>query len=198
MKIGVLSLQGAFLEHEKMLQRLGIDTVEVRQRKDLDAIDGIVLPGGESTVQGQLLRELDMLEPLRQKIQAGLPVLATCAGLILLAEHIADDPTTHLATLPITVKRNAYGRQLSSFSTAADVGRLKDFPLVFIRAPYIADVNKGAEDETSTDAVQVLVRVDGKIVGVRTANQIGLAFHPELTDDTRLHEAFVAMVKNTK
>ena len=81
MKIGVLSLQGAFLEHEKMLQRLGIDTVEVRQRKDLDAIDGIVLPGGESTVQGQLLRELDMLEPLRQKIQAGLPVLATCAGL---------------------------------------------------------------------------------------------------------------------
>ena len=115
MKIGVLALQGAFAEHEKVLEQLGAECIELRQARDLsEPYDALVLPGGESTVQGKLLRELDMYEPLRAKIAAGLPVLATCAGLILLAEHIAGDDTVHFGTLPVTVKRNAYGRQLGS------------------------------------------------------------------------------------
>ena len=112
MKIGVLAVQGAFIEHERMMEKLGVSCVELRQKSDLEAIDGIILPGGESTVQGKLLRKLDMLDTLQRNIQEGLPVLATCAGLILLAENIENDETRHLATLPVTVKRNAYGRQL--------------------------------------------------------------------------------------
>lgn len=250
MLIGVLALQGAFIEHEKMLRRLGADVREVRQRSDLDGLSGIILPGGESTVQGRLLRKLHMLDPLRERIQNGMPVLATCAGLILLAQHLDGDETAHLATLPVTVRRNAYGRQLASFATTADVGNLTDFPLVFIRAPYIAavDGNGGvAADEMSgshagaagseasgscggaagveasgkdsdasaggvngkgggvsvlkvnssggAPAVEVLCTVDDRIVAVRYGAQIGLALHPELTDDTRLHETFLEMVK---
>lgn len=227
MPIGVLALQGAFIEHEKMLRRLGADVREVRQRSDLDGLNGIVLPGGESTVQGRLLRKLHMLEPLRERIQNGMPVLATCAGLILLAHHLDGDETTHLATLPVTVRRNAYGRQLASFATTANVGNLTDFPLVFIRAPYIAavDGNGGvAADEVSGSGggtpevvvsgsrggapvdvvnggrggppvVEVLCTISDRIVAVRYGAQIGLAFHPELTEDARLHEAFLETVK---
>lgn len=185
MKIGVLAVQGAFIEHEAMLERLGASCVQVRQKADLQGIDGIVLPGGESTVQGQLLRKLDLFEPLKVMIADGLPVLATCAGLILLAEHLDGDATAHLATLPVCVKRNAYGRQLSSFTATADVGDIADYPLVFIRAPYIS-----AADEN----VQILTAVDGNTVAVRYKNQIGLAFHPELTDDTRIHALFLNLV----
>lgn len=226
MPIGVLALQGAFIEHEKMLRRLGADVREVRQRSDLDGLNGIVLPGGESTVQGRLLRKLHMLEPLRDRIQNGMPVLATCAGLILLAQHLDGDETTHLATLPVTVRRNAYGRQLASFATTANVGNLTDFPLVFIRAPYIAAVNddgalvaevngqgsgsaadvvNGKDSDASAGGVndkgggaavvEVLCTVSDRIVAVRYGAQIGLAFHPELTDDARLHEAFLELVK---
>ena len=239
MPIGVLALQGAFIEHEKMLRRLGADVREVRQLSDLDGLNGIVLPGGESTVQGRLLRKLNMLEPLRDRIQNGMPVLATCAGLILLAQHLDGDETIHLATLPITVRRNAYGRQLASFATTADVGNLTDFPLVFIRAPYIASVDEnssvstvemngsrsdaaagvvndngggspvvevngttgnassfGMKDKGSNKpVVDVLCTVKERIVAVRYGVQIGLAFHPELTEDTRLHEAFLETVK---
>lgn len=223
MPIGVLALQGAFIEHEKMLHQLGADVREVRQLSDLDGLSGIVLPGGESTVQGRLLRKLHMLAPLRERIQNGMPVLATCAGLILLAQHLEDDETTHLATLPVTVRRNAYGRQLASFTTAADVGNLTDFPLVFIRAPYIAAVdgndsvstvevngsrggatsvvNGGATSVVNSGrggAVEVLCTVEDRIVAVRYRAQIGLAFHPELTEDTRLHEAFLGLVKQGK
>lgn len=226
MPIGVLALQGAFIEHEKMLRQLGADVREVRQLSDLDGLSGIVLPGGESTVQGRLLRKLHMLAPLRESIQNGMPVLATCAGLILLAQHLDGDETTHLATLPVTVRRNAYGRQLASFTTAADVGNLTDFPLVFIRAPYIAAldgndsvstvevngsrggapsvVNGGGGGATSVvnggrgGAVEVLCTVEDRIVAVRYRAQIGLAFHPELTEDTRLHEAFLGLVKQGK
>ncbi|WP_071705810.1 pyridoxal 5'-phosphate synthase glutaminase subunit PdxT [Murdochiella vaginalis] len=215
MPIGVLALQGAFIEHEKMLHQLGADVREVRQLSDLDGLSGIVLPGGESTVQGRLLRKLHMLAPLRESIQNGMPVLATCAGLILLAQHLEDDETTHLATLPVTVRRNAYGRQLASFTTAADVGNLTGFPLVFIRAPYIAALD--GNDSVSTvevngsrggapsvvnggggGAVEVLCTVEDRIVAVRYRAQIGLAFHPELTEDTRLHEAFLGLVKQGK
>ena len=204
MPIGVLALQGAFIEHEKMLRQLGADVREVRQLSDLDGLSGIVLPGGESTVQGRLLRKLHMLAPLRESIQNGMPVLATCAGLILLAQHLEDDETTHLATLPVTVRRNAYGRQLASFTTAADVGNLTDFPLVFIRAPYIAAVDGNGDTAASVvnggggGAVEVLCTVEDRIVAVRYRAQIGLAFHPELTEDTRLHEAFLGLVKQGK
>ena len=186
MKIGVLAVQGAFIEHEAMLQRLGVSCIQVRQKTDLQGIDGIVLPGGESTVQGQLLHKLEIFEPLKAMIADGLPVLATCAGLILLAEQLDGDATTHLATLPVCVKRNAYGRQLSSFTATADVGDIADYPLVFIRAPYISAAGEN---------VQTLAKVDGNIVAVRYQNQIGLAFHPELTDDTRIHASFLKLVE---
>ena len=186
MRIGVLSVQGAFIEHEKIIEKLGATCIEIRRSKDLDEIDCIILPGGESTVQGQLLRKLDMFELLQSKIENGLPTLATCAGLILLAEQIENDNKTHLSTLPVTVTRNAYGRQLGSFETKANVGNISDFPLVFIRAPYITNVSPD---------VTVLTSVDYNIVGVEYKNQIGLAFHPEMTDDDRIHRLFLNKVR---
>lgn len=185
MKVAVLAVQGAFEEHEKVLQELGAQTIQLRQAKDLeDSFDALVLPGGESTVQGKLLRELDMYEPLRAKIAAGLPVLATCAGLILLAEHIAGDDTVHFGTLPVTVKRNAYGRQLGSFHTDAEFDGLGQVPMTFIRAPYIAQAGEG---------VEILAEVDGKIVAARQGRQLVTAFHPELDGDTRIYEYFLNM-----
>lgn len=186
MRIGILALQGAFIEHEKMLEALGAACVQLRQKSDIDGIDGLVLPGGESTVQGKLLRELDMLELLREKIASGLPTLATCAGMILLAEHQMDNPVRHFATLPVTVKRNAYGRQLGSFISTASFAGLGDVPMIFIRAPYVVATSPG---------VQTLAVVDGKTVAVRFGNQIALAFHPELGDDTRIHRLFLEVVR---
>lgn len=185
MVIGVLALQGAFIEHEKTLIELGAKVKEIRQLKDLDGIDGIVLPGGESTVQGKLLHQLGLFEPLRQKIQSGLPVLATCAGLILLAEQLENDERRHLATLPVTVRRNAYGRQLGSFQTDLTVGDFDHFPAIFIRGPYISSVGPG---------VKVLAEVDGHPVAVEYQKQIGLAFHPELSNDKRIHRYFLNLV----
>ena len=186
MRIGVLAVQGAFAEHEKALHALGADCVELRQKNDIAGIDGLVLPGGESTVQGMLLRQLDMFDELKGLISDGLPVLATCAGLILLAQKLDADETVHFGTLPVTVRRNAYGRQLGSFETRAAVGEIADFPLVFIRAPYITE-RRGD--------VNVLSTVDGNVVGVEYKNQIGLAFHPEMTSDSRIHESFLRKVR---
>ena len=187
MKIGILALQGAFIEHEKMLTKLGAECVELRKKEDLDQkLDGLVLPGGESTVQGRLLKELGMFDKLQNQIREGLPVLATCAGLILLAEKLENDSHTYFATLPVSVKRNAYGRQLGSFHTDGTVGDVKDFPMEFIRAPYV---------EKAGDGVEVLAEVEEKIVAVRYKNQIGLAFHPELTEHTELHEEFLRLVE---
>ena len=186
MRIGVLAVQGAFAEHEKALRALGADCVELRQKKDIAGIDGLVLPGGESTVQGMLLRQLDMFDELKGLISDGLPVLATCAGLILLAQKLDADETVHFGTLPVTVRRNAYGRQLGSFETRAAVGEIADFPLVFIRAPYITE-RRGD--------VNVLSTVDENVVGVEYKNQIGLAFHPEMTSDSRIHESFLRKVR---
>lgn len=183
MKIAVLAVQGAFIEHEKMLARLGIDSFEIRQKRDLDReYDGLILPGGESTVMGKLLRELTLFEPLQKRIQEGLPVLGTCAGLILLAERLSNDENVYFGTLPVTVRRNAYGRQLGSFFTQEEAAGIGRIPMAFIRAPYIESVREDAE---------VIARVEGNIVGVRYRNQIGLSFHPEVTDDTRLHQYFI-------
>lgn len=191
MRIGILSVQGAFIEHEKMISSLSnefeetIECIEIRQKHDLKNIDGIILPGGESTVQGKLIKELDIFDELRELILGGLPTLATCAGLILIAQNIENDDITHLATLPVTVRRNAYGRQLGSFTSISSVGETTDYPLVFIRAPFITEVKQG---------VKVLTTTDDNIVGVQYKNQIGLAFHPEMTDDNRIHKQFVELI----
>ena len=190
MKIGVLAVQGAFIEHEKKLEFLGVDHFEIRQKKDLlQDFDGLILPGGESTVMGKLLKDLDLFDILHEKIKIGLPVLGTCAGLILLASDICyqdeNKPSvSQFATLPVKVKRNAYGRQLGSFSTTADVKHIGNIPLRFIRAPYI---------ESVSDDVEILAKVDGNIVAVQYQNQIGLAFHPELTEDLSVHRYFVSL-----
>ena len=186
MKIAVLAVQGAFIEHEKALQRLGAETVELRKAEDLEQdFDGLVLPGGESTVQSRLLKELSMFEPLKEKIEEGLPVLATCAGLILLAQNVSNDEKRGFATLPVTVKRNAYGRQLGSFSVDEQIEGIGTFPMRFIRAPYI---------EKALDDTKVLAKVDGNIVMVENKNQLAMSFHPELTSDTRIHEMFLRKI----
>ena len=185
MTIGILAVQGAFIEHEKMLEKLGVDSIELRKSEDLNKeFDGIILPGGESTVQGKLLRELNMYDNLKAQILSGKPVLSTCAGMILLAEKLDDDNTTHLATMPITVKRNAYGRQLGSFYTESDYEGLGEIPMTFIRAPYVAE----AKPEVDVTAV-----VNDNIVGVEYKNQIAISFHPELDESTKIHERFLKM-----
>lgn len=182
MKIGVLAVQGAFIEHEYMLNKLGCHVVELRSSKDMEGLDGLVLPGGESTVQGKLIRELGMFEGLKSLIEDGIPVLATCAGMILLGKEISNDDARYFQTLPVTVQRNAYGRQLGSFKTVSDFGEMKNVPMTFIRAPVIL---KAHED------VKILSTVDEKIVAVEYKNQIGLSFHPELDHDTRIMEYFL-------
>ena len=186
-KIAVLAVQGAFIEHEKMLHSLGAETIELRQKSDLQQdFDALILPGGESTVQGKLLKELDMFDTLKEKIEAGMPVLATCAGLILLAQNLSNDDKRHFATLPVCVKRNAYGRQLGSFHHDGEVKGIGVYPMEFIRAPYI---------ESISPEVETLAEVDGHIVAVEYKNQIAFAFHPELSGDTRIHEAFLKKIK---
>ena len=187
-KIGVLAVQGAFIEHEKMLASLGAESFEIRALKDLEQdFDGLILPGGESTVQGKLLKELSLFEPLQAKIKEGLPVLGTCAGLILLAEKLSNDEHVYFGTLPVKVQRNAYGRQLGSFQTIGEVKGVGKVPMTFIRAPYIEEVYEGAE---------ILAEVEGHIVGAQKGNQIGLSFHPEVTDCTLLHEYFLKLCKS--
>jgi 5'-phosphate synthase pdxT subunit len=183
-KIGILAVQGAFIEHEKLLTELGCECVELRKRSDLCTLDGLVLPGGESTVQTKLLHELEMFQPLKELIRSGIPTLATCAGLILLAEQISNDSMVCFQTLPVTVRRNAYGRQLGSFQTVENFAGIGPVEMTFIRAPFI---------ETVSDNVKVLSTVDQNIVAAQYENQIGLAFHPELGKDTRIHQLFLGL-----
>jgi len=187
MLVAVLAVQGSFAEHEMVLKKLGISYMELRQIKDLDfSFDGLILPGGESTVQDKLLRDLGMFDILKDMINKGLPTLATCAGLILLSDRISNDTMQHFGTMPITVRRNAYGRQLGSFYTEDDFKGIGKVPMTFIRAPYIESVR---------DGVEILAKVDGNIVAVRYKDQIGLSFHPELNDDMRIHEMFLDTVR---
>lgn len=190
MQIAVLALQGAFIEHEQMLKQLGISSFEIRQKSDLSQpFDGLIIPGGESTVQGKLLRELDLFQPLKKGIEDGLPVFGTCAGLLLLARQIENDDRRHFATMDITAVRNAYGRQLGSFSTTEEFGGLGQIPMTFIRAPFIQSV--------SADT-QILARADGRIVAARQKNQLVTAFHPELQNDLTIHQYFLEMIKNAQ
>lgn len=188
MVIGVLALQGAFIEHEKVLKSLGAECFEIRGKKDLERhMDGLILPGGESTVMGKLMWELDLFENLREQILQGLPVFGTCAGLILLAENLSNDEKRYFGTLPVTVKRNAYGRQLGSFSAEAQMRPIGNIPMTFIRAPYIESVGEG---------VEVLAEVEGNIVAVRYQNQLGVSFHPEVTENTSVHAYFLEMCES--
>ena len=183
MRIAVLALQGDFAEHEAIFHRLNIPTCQLRQKLDLEQdFDALILPGGESTVQGKLLRELDMFDGIRDRIQAGLPVMATCAGTILLARQLLDDPTVHLGTLGISVRRNAYGRQLSSFFIRGNFAGMSDIPMSFIRAPQI---------EFCAPGVEVLAEYGGRITAVRQNNIIAMTFHPELCSDCRVAQYFL-------
>jgi 5'-phosphate synthase pdxT subunit len=187
MRIGVLALQGAFAEHIDMLQKCGADAFEIRQKKNLDtSFDGLVIPGGESTVIGKLLRELDMMDDIKGMILNGMPVFGTCAGLIVLAGEITGGEKPHIGTMEITAKRNAYGRQLGSFNTVENFSGIGDIPMTFIRAPYI---------EKWSDNVEILAESGGKVVAARQGKQLVTAFHPELTDDISVHRYFLDMIK---
>ena len=178
MRIAILALQGAFAEHEQMLRLLGIETTLIREHwKD---ISGLIIPGGESTSMMRIMRDEGLFEPLRQAILDGLPVLGTCAGLIMLDRN-------HLDVMDIMARRNAYGRQLGSFNTEEEFKGIGRIPMTFIRAPYI---------EEAGPEVEILARVDGKAVAARQKNMLVTAFHPELTNDTRIHELFLSMVKS--
>ena len=182
--VGVLALQGAFAEQIRAFREAGADPFEIRSVDDLARpLDALVLPGGESTVQGKLLHGTGLFSPLAERIAAGLPVFATCAGLILLAKRLADDPAVWFGVLPVTVRRNAYGRQLGSFATIGTVDGDADVPMTFIRAPAIASVGNG---------VEILSTFKGLPTGVRWQNITALAWHPELTDDRRIFQAFLA------
>lgn len=186
MRIAVLALQGAFIEHEQKLSQLGISCFEIRQRRDLDqSFDGLIIPGGESTVQGKLLRELDLFAPLKAQIAEGMPVFGTCAGLLLLAKNIENDDRRHFATMDITAVRNAYGRQLGSFYAEENFRGIGRIPMTFIRAPYISGVSGNA---------RILAEVDGHIVAAQDGSQLVTAFHPELNADLSVHRYFVEML----
>jgi 5'-phosphate synthase pdxT subunit len=188
--IGVLALQGAVQEHLDCLRSLpGVTGIPIKRASELDEIDGLILPGGESTAIGKLLKEFQITSPLIRKIQGGLPVWGTCAGMILLAKTIVDQPNCHLGLMDITVKRNAYGSQLDSFATTAQISEVSatPLPLVFIRAPYV---------EQASSSVKVLATVAGKIVAVEQANMLATAFHPELTDSLEFHKYFVTKAAN--
>jgi pyridoxal 5'-phosphate synthase, glutaminase subunit pdx2 len=194
MRIAVLALQGAFLEHEMILRKLGVDCFEVRQKQDWQQQkDALIIPGGESTTQGKLLDELGLLLPIREEIENGLPVFGTCAGLILLSRDVEGNSETapappRLGTMQITTARNAYGRQLGSFRVESTFAGIEgQIPMTFIRAPYIKE---------ATEAVEVLAKVDDRIVAARQGNQLVTAFHPELDTDTHVHEYFLNMIRN--
>ena len=183
--VGVLALQGAFREHVAAVASLGATAREVRQLKDIEGIDALIIPGGESTTIGKLLNEWNMLEPLRQRILDGMPVYGSCAGLILLCREIENSDQPRLGVLDATVRRNAFGRQVDSFETNLSIPEIGADPLpaVFIRAPVITGVGAG---------VKVLAEVDGQAVAVRQNNILATSFHPELTPDTRMHSYFLS------
>ena len=200
-RIGILALQGDFAEHRKVLDRLGSDPVEVRLPRELDGLDGLIIPGGESSVIGGLAVAYDLLEPIRRRADQGFPIWGTCAGMILLAKDIGDESQPLIGLMDLTVERNAYGRQLDSFEADVVVPALdavsdeeergRSFPGVFIRAPAIRQVG---------DGVEVLARLadgqgDGEPVGALQGSLLATTFHPELTDDSRFHRYFLRLTE---
>ena len=189
MKVGVLALQGDVREHERALERAGAAPVAVKHVQQVEDVDALILPGGESTTIGKLLDRFGLLDPVRERATAGMPLWGTCAGLILMARDVVgrEDAPHRLGVLDVSVRRNAYGRQTESFETDLDVARLDDpFRAVFIRAPVV---------ENTGDSVEVLARFDGRPVLVRQGSLLASSFHPEMTGDCRVHEMFVAMAE---
>ncbi|MHB8063878.1 MAG: pyridoxal 5'-phosphate synthase glutaminase subunit PdxT [Ruminiclostridium sp.] len=187
-KVGVLGLQGAIAEHiDKLSQIENIEPSIVKYKNEIESIDALIIPGGESTAIGRLLADFDLTAALKARIQAGMPVWGTCAGMIVLAKKICNDTRRHLEVMDIEVKRNGYGRQLDSFNTSVKLPEISssEIPLVFIRAPYVVGVDTN---------VDVLLRVNGNIVACRQDNMLATSFHPELTDDLSFHKYFVGMI----
>jgi 5'-phosphate synthase pdxT subunit len=193
MKIGVLALQGAFIEHQARLRQLGVETADVRLPEHLQDLDGLIIPGGESTTIGKLATTFGLIEPLREFARTQ-PTWGTCAGMIFLAKDIGNDRQPILNLMDVTVNRNAFGRQVDSFETDVAVKPLGNEPFhaMFIRAPVVTAV-----EENATPPVEVLSTLgDGRIVAVQQGHLLATAFHPELTGDVRLHEYFLDLVSS--
>jgi 5'-phosphate synthase pdxT subunit len=188
MKIGILSLQGGVIEHINHINKLSHEGIEIKNLKDMKDIQGIILPGGESTTIGKLLKERDMLTSLREKIISGLPVWGTCAGMILLAKYIEESSEEYLKVMDIKVKRNAYGSQIHSFKKNVIISEIsgEPLPLIFIRGPLITEISNDAK---------IICTVDDKIVAARQNNMFATSFHPELTDNLEVHKYFINMCK---
>lgn len=186
--LGLLALQGDYYKHGEKFNLLGAETCRVRQPEDLDTIDALIMPGGESTTMGILLERTGLLLPLKEKIKAGLPVFATCAGLIILAKKVVGYSQVHLGVLDVDVERNAYGRQTESFEADFNSEIMGDKPVrgVFIRAPQIKRTGPGVKILAYFEKIPVLVRQDNILAG---------SFHPELTDDLRIQEYFLSMLE---
>lgn len=190
MKIGVLALQGAFREHKKAIEKCGCEAIEVRLPEHMEEIEGLIIPGGESTTIGKLIIDFGLKDIINEKIEVGMPVLGTCAGMILLAKDIYHSDQPRLGVMDITVKRNAFGRQIDSFETPIQIGVLgESYPAVFIRAPYITEIKPN---------VSILAEYEGKVIMARQGNILACAFHPELTDDDRIHQYFIKMINEIK
>ncbi len=188
MKIGVLALQGAVKEHIESIQACGETAIPVKKAKDLEGIDGLILPGGESTTMRKLLDLYEMLSPLKKFAETGKPVFGTCAGLILLAKEVIGQES-HLGKLDVVVERNSFGRQVNSFETPLTIKGIEDvFSAVFIRAPHIVKIGKN---------VEVLATYQERIVMVREGHLLGCSFHPELTSDHRITALFIEMMKDS-
>ena len=188
MRIGVLALQGGVIEHINHIKKLGHEGIEIKDAKALEDIQGIILPGGESTTMGKLLIERNIYLPLKEKILAGFPVWGTCAGMILMAKEIENELSGHLQVMDIRVRRNAYGSQIASFSTEALVHEVskEPIPLIFIRAPFITSVSK------NVDTLSIL---DGNIIMAKQGNMLVSSFHPELTENLEVHRYFIGLCR---
>lgn len=192
MKIGVLAVQGAFREHEQILRDLGVETVQVKRTAHLEGLDGLIIPGGESTSIGRLMREYDLIAPIQELAKDGFPLFGTCAGMIVLANKISSGEAFHLGVLDVEVNRNSFGRQKDSFEADVQIPVIEGdegFPAVFIRAPHIVSVGEN---------VDVLATYEDRIVAVQEGNLMAISFHPELTDDNRIHKYFVDIVSRAK
>lgn len=189
MKVGVLALQGAVSEHVRSIEACGAEAIIVKSTSDLAMVDGLILPGGESTAMRKLMDRLEMLVPLQQFAAARKPMFGTCAGLILLAKNLVGDDFSHIGVLDVKVERNSFGRQIDSFETELEIKNVaNDFPAVFIRAPHIVEVGT---------SVEVLASHEGRIVMARQGHLLGCSFHPELTSDHRITAYFIQLVQES-
>ena len=191
-RVGVLAVQGDFREHLRILRRIGVDTSEIRLPHQLEDIDAIIIPGGESTTICRLMDIYGLREPLKERIRSGMATWGTCAGMIVVADKLTDERPTPMGLMNIEVSRNAFGRQVDSFETDLEIAGLSEEPFraVFIRAPLVRSVG---------DGVDVLAKLeDGTMVAVKQGHMLATSFHPELTDDTRVHRLFLDMVGDSK